>query len=148
MISENDHNDALTQQIEKLSHLIGVFKREPREGSEVIDQEYLILLSIKALLDSRDVPTWFKSPSGNMLYINPAYEKAYNILAEDYAGKTDKEIWLEDKTAYQFKSNDNLAMSEGKAITADEIVNGKTVRVRKWPVYISDKLIGVAGEVL
>ncbi len=141
-----NNKDPLTEQIEKIAHLIGVYKACSSDP-QTLDKEHLILLSIKALLDCKDTPTWLKSPTGYMLYINPAYSNKYNIDPEKYAGAKDEDVWGKELSQV-FREYDKQAMDAGKTIFAEEEVEGNIIKVKKWPVYIEGKLIGVAGEVL
>lgn len=116
-----------------------------------MDQEFVLLLSIKALSDSRPNPCWIKGTNGRMLYVNPAYTSEFGIEPEEYIGDKDSKHWG-DATAAIFRGNDNLVASRGTAMTFIEDVpmDGNTVKYKivKWPVYLRGKLVGIAGESL
>lgn len=109
-------------------------------------RERMLLLSLRALLESRDVPTWLKSVSGHMLYVNPAYTARFGLAVEEYGGRQDGEVW-DAVTAAAFQENDRRAVDAAGAIIAHEAVNGETLTVRKWPVFFDGQVMGVAGEV-
>lgn len=120
--------------------------RSRKALDDVHRRERMLLLTMKALLDSRDVPTWLKSVSGHMLYVNPAYAGRFGVTVEEYGGRTDDKVWPA-ATAEAFQANDLLALKAAGAVVVEEEVNGEMLTVRKWPVYFSGQLVGVAGEI-
>ena len=110
-------------------------------------RERLLLYSLRALLDSRDVPTWLKSISGHMLYVNPAYSQRFGVTVEQYGGRADADVWGPD-TAAMFEANDRRALDAAGCITTTEVVEGVSLKVRKWPVFMEGQVMGVAGEIV
>ena len=66
--------------------------REALNDTEV-DQEVVLLLSIKALSDSRPTPCWIKGTDGRVLYVNPAYTAEFGVHVDDYRGDKDGKHW-------------------------------------------------------
>ncbi len=97
-------------------------------------------------------PAWIKDYNTRMIYVNPAYEKAYNITVEEYNGKLDFEVWHNDHSG-EYKTNDMQVMQTREHVKLNETyedVNGKThtLRVLKWPLTHNNTVIGVAGMVI
>ena len=124
--------------------------REALNDTEV-DQEVVLLLSIKALSDSRPTPCWIKGTDGRVLYVNPAYTAEFGVHVDDYMGDKDGKHWGH-AIAVAFRDNDKIVASRGTAMTfiEDVPIGDETVKYNmvKWPVYLHGKLIGIAGESL
>ena len=116
-----------------------------------IEQDYALLLSIKALMDCKRQPSWIKGTNGRMLYVNPEYTKQFGIKVEKYMGNKDEECW-DKSVASVFRDNDRLVELTGEqhSFIEDVTVNDSIVkyRVSKWPVYLNNHLVGIAGESL
>lgn len=116
-----------------------------------IEQNQALLLSIKALSDCRPTPCWIKGTDCRVLYINPAYEKEFGAIKDEYVGEKDDQHW-DPKTTSVFKENDSLVASSGesKLFIEDILINNKITpyKILKWPVYLNGRLIGIAGESL
>ena len=116
-----------------------------------VDQDYALLVSVKALADCKPNPFWIKGTNGRMLYINPAYTVEIGIQADAYMGEKDTGRW-DSPTAVMFRDNDGAVIKEKRAMKfiEDVPINGVIIqyKVLKWPVYLNGHLIGVAGEIL
>lgn len=102
---------------------------------------------LRSMIDSAGAPAWVKvaivSDEGNvtfrMLHLNREFEDAFNVRVEDYAAKTDFQIWPEE-TANQFYLDDLEVFSTGVPKTYTEIIKGKPMRFRK--ICIIDRVTG------
>lgn len=78
-----------------------------------VQQKYEPAQDVKRLLDAMPFPVWIKhvytnddgSPEFIMWHINEAYERAYNVSNEFYAGKTDEMVYGKE-TADTFRAAD------------------------------------------
>lgn len=131
--------------------LAGVRKALLSYRPSAVEQKQATLLSIKALSDCKPNPFWLKGCCGRMLYLNPAYTKAFKVSAEAYLGSKDHAQW-DKNTAESFKCNDGEVILKGKAMKFIEevLLEGEVHRyhILKWPVYMNGQIIGVAGESL
>ena len=142
----------MTENIDKIEKGLADLRQALRDTAcSDIDQDQALLLSIRALMDCRPTPCWLKGTNGRMLYINPAYEAEFGIDVVQYVGDKDHTHWAID-TAIAFRDNDCIVASRGIAKTFIEEVEisgeSKKYKVLKWPVFINDHLVGVAGESL
>lgn len=136
--------------LDKCLDRLNVSLKQASSRHEIDDchrRERLLLVSLRALLDSRDVPTWLKSISGHMLYVNPAYTRRFGLSVEQYGGRADAEVW-DPNTAAMFEELDRRALDAAGCITATVEVAGDTLTVRKWPVFMEGQVMGVAGEIV
>ena len=97
------------------------------------------------------LPCWIKDSNGVMRYINDAYCKIYGVLADDYIGKTDYEIWPRHIADKFQKLDERVLIGEAKEY-AIERVPSKTghrsydhLHVVKFPIKSGPQIIGVAG---
>lgn len=96
-------------------------------------------------------PAWIKDYHTRMIYVNPAYEKAYSVAVEDYNGKQDFEVWHND-FSNEYKTNDIQVMRTGKHVELKETFEDAsstihTIDVLKWPLTNGGVVLGVAGMV-
>lgn len=134
----------IDKQIDKLEKLMGAAKT--RHKLEDRERRRLVLLrSLEALLENRDIPTWLKSGDGTMLYINPAYEQAFNVQKKECEGRATHEIWSSD-LAEQFSAHDDEVIASKETRHLKLPYHEMILHLRKWPVYIDGVFIGVAGE--
>lgn len=135
----------LDQQLRKLEALILA-----SSGGLKFWQGYdtTLMIGLKALLDSRESPTWMKALDGTVLYVNPAFCRKFNIRPEEYLGRAESESW-DNPCASSWAANDRQVMHENVEMTFNELLpDGSVILCRKWPVRIDGKTVGVAGEMV
>lgn len=88
-------------------------------------------------------PFWIKNIDGTMMYINKAYEKAFNITKAYYVGKKDNEVWGEEK-AMVYRASDIEARNSpyNYKIFEQEAENWTVV---KWSNKIGDVVVADYG---
>lgn len=88
-------------------------------------------------------PFWIKNTDGTMMYINKAYEKAFNINKAYYVGKKDIEVWGEEKSAI-YRASDLEARN---SLERYKIFNNETENwtVIKWSNKIGDVVVADYG---
>src|SRR5262249_20600232 len=64
---------------------------------------------------------WIKDTSGRYVYLNGAFERAFNVKLSDWQGKTDFDVWPET-IATQFTTNDRHVLSTNAPILVVESV--------------------------
>ncbi len=107
--------------------ILAEYKEQVRVLSEKVKvlESKLLLSSFSSQLP---FPFWIKDPSGKMLYINNAYAKAFDVIPEEYVGKTDEEYWGEHGKRYRAGDIKGMAI-EGKVWIGEEpiIINGTDI---------------------
>ncbi len=107
-------------------------------------------------LNSMPFPAWIKSKISStwrIIYVNKAYEDAYQIKASTYYLKTDISIWGEEMgTAFHEADNEAERLRGAPYFVRETIINPIThkktqVDVTKWALMMGDEVIGVAGFV-
>ena len=141
------HNrvDTLEGQNETLQGIVG----DLRTMHTDIEGKYNVISA--ANLHS-PIPMWVKDIHGIILDVNLAFEKAFlepnGRTRDDYIGGTEYDMW-DDDIAYQFRSHDVYVISQEKSMNITEVarVNGEEQEYRtfKYPYYVNNKLVGVAG---
>jgi hypothetical protein len=110
-----------------------------------LKNEFILL---KATQDYLPIPFWIKSPAGKMLYLNGAYHSKYlkpkGISINDYIGSYDRFVFPEDEAA-SFYNNDKFVIETGIPTVFMEKVNGKFIKVLKYPYRMGHTIIGVAA---
>lgn len=96
-------------------------------------------------------PAWIKDYNTRMIYVNPAYEKAYGVTVEEYNGKLDFEVW-HNTYAEEYQAHDKSVMENREYVEVNETyqdTQGEThaLNVVKWPLIRDGEVIGVAGMV-
>lgn len=107
------------------------------------------IIIFKASTDYFPFPYWVKNSDGKMLYLNSAYEKKYlrpyGWNASDYINRYDWQIWGYE-IANEFKKNDSLVISNGRAMTfIEKVHSGHVIKVTKYPFKVGGQTFGVAG---
>ncbi len=77
---------------------------EYKEQTRLLGEKVKVLVSkllIASFSSQLPFPFWIKDPSGKMLYLNNAYAKAFDVVPEEYVGKTDEEYWGEHGKSYR-----------------------------------------------
>jgi len=106
------------------------------------------MVGLKALLDSRESPTWMKSLDGTVLYVNPAFCKRFDIHPEDYLGRAERDT-DDNPCVSSWAANDRKVIRENIEQTFHELLpDGSMILCRKWPVRIDGETVGVAGEMV
>lgn len=104
---------------------------EYKEQTRLLGEKVKVLeskLLIASFSSQLPFPFWIKDPSGKMLYLNNAYAKAFDVVPEEYVGKTDEEYWGEHGNAY--RAGDLKGMEqEGKVWIGREpiLINGTDI---------------------
>jgi PAS domain-containing protein len=136
-----------------LIYLINTNKKEfkyLKKEKEKLEKNILNLSNgQKEYLESSPLPSWAKDDKGNMIWLNSAYEKEFNVDKTDYIGHNDYDIWPEEIAA-KFKLNDNDIIKNGKSKFFIEIVGDgkdkKILYVWKFPIKsINGKITQVGG---
>lgn len=137
----------LDKQLLKLEQLI-----ESAMSEATIWQEFnaALLLSLKALLDCRQTPTWLKDVDGRLIYINPAFSHFFDVEPKNILGRKSEDPWKVSPLIYsEWKKNDQKVLETQSEITFNEVSPyGDPIKVRKWPVLIHGVVMGVAAEVI
>lgn len=97
--SLEDEIDSLKKIIEKSN--ISLLKKE---------HEFALFSSTKY---NYPFPFWIKDSNGTMMYVNKAYEKAFNVSKSRYIGNKDESIWGIEK-AKEFRKGDLEARDDPK----------------------------------
>lgn len=123
------------------------YKREAENTKLIHNLQIKINLVESAHLDL-PVPQWLKDTSGTMLSINPAYERVFGVLASDYIGKKDADVWDKD-IADAFLTNDREVMITKEAVQRREFIKNDYHEgyweILKFPRYEGRTLIGIGG---
>lgn len=96
-------------------------------------------------------PAWIKDYTTRMIYINPSYEKAYNVTVEEYNNKFDFEVW-NNSHSNEYSANDRRVMDSRQHIKTQEVYLDNdgvehAINILKWPLIHQGEVIGVAGIV-
>lgn len=96
-------------------------------------------------------PAWIKDYNTRMIYLNPAYEKTYNVTVEEYNNKLDFEVW-HNESANAYCANDKAVMESRTFVELTETYEDlhgvkHQLDVVKWPLIREGSVIGVAGMV-
>lgn len=137
----------LDRQLEKLESLI---KQSVEEQLIWANFNATLMLSLRALLDCRATPTWLKDEKGSILYMNPAFCRAYQLDSKNYLGKTPDDIWTsEGRMLSDWRKNDIKVLEKIQEQTfLEDAPDGSTMLVRKWPVLLHGVTVGIAAEIL
>jgi hypothetical protein len=147
---ENEYKNVINSQKGDLSD----FRKEVSDLHKKIENLNTIIRELDAALIRSNAislsfpfPFWYKSSDGKMRMLNDEYCKTYLKRREDYIGKTDKEVWDNEK-ALQFMLNDEktLNSSKGYTINYDEEVDDTIVIKWRIPGLTKDEsyIAGIA----
>jgi PAS domain-containing protein len=106
-------------------------------------------LLVGLTLDQFPFPFWVKDSSLRMLSINQKYVDMFGISKNDYEGKRDHDVW--SKTiADSFQKGDKFVINNNKPWAGVESVedgegNTRMVFSWKWPVFVGNDVVAVAG---
>lgn len=107
-----------------------------------------LMIGLRALLDSRQSPTWMKALDGTVLYVNPAFCSRFSIEPSNYLGRKEESLW-DNPCASSWAANDLKVVRSGiEEVFAEMLPSGQIIQCRKWPVRIDGQTIGVAGEMI
>lgn len=108
---------------------------------------------IRTICETISDIVFFKSPGGEYLYVNSAFEQLYGYTLEQIAGKTDFSFLIQEEAEY-FSARDKEAIDAGRSIISKawqvNDLTGQRVcyETKKTPVITSDgRLLGVLGIV-
>jgi PAS domain S-box-containing protein len=76
-------------------------------------------------MDNSPSPAWIKDESFRYVYVNPIFEKLFELKLKNIHGKTDFEIWPQEVAA-EFRANDLAVLSSNKPLQAVERSPGRT----------------------
>ncbi len=135
---------SITAMIEQLSKTV-----DRMEGYYLLDPHYK---ELQALISCCPYPMWFKDTDLRMVYLNKAYELEFGISVVQYASRLDHEIWPKF-VADEYAHNDRLVVSTQQPISVVERYVSKIgeefeISVVKWPLFVQDTILGVAGMAL
>lgn len=137
--------------LKKDSELNNVQKEKGKLQEEVATvRESIVQLVYTVSNSSADmsiipIPIWYKiydraDDTFNMVFINDAFEKKYNVSREKYIGENDKIVWG-DSLAKIFYENDKRAFWSRNPVWALEPDRtGRLFPVLKWRVDKGDRI--------
>lgn len=107
-----------------------------------------LLANGEAWLDSLPIPAWLKDCGGQIVMINEAYSRAYDVAKSDYIGRTDTARWPVN-VASEFRKHDLAVMQTGMSMVFEEALgDDRPITVLKFPVTDGVRLLGVGGVVI
>lgn len=110
---------------------------------------------IQTYIDSLPLPAWVKKRRDDgqfeMIMINNAYVKRYDVSKFEYVGKTDRQIWG-DENAIKFEKIDQLVYDTKRRFCGKTSINdhdkNDVVDFCKFPLIIGTTDYGVGGVVV
>jgi len=91
---------------------------------------------------------FMKDVNGRYIYLNKAYQDILKVDQVEFIGRTDDEIWPAEMAGLM-KENDQIVMSEGRAINSVETVTKGDEKqyhlITKFPIFKDDKPFMLAG---
>jgi PAS domain-containing protein len=133
-----------------LVYYIKELKLDIVESHNTLNQLHKIITQLsngqKEYLENLPIPAWSKDINGNMLWLNSAYEKEFNVNRNDYIGSNDYQIWSK-VIADRFKVNDQNIIKFGKSYMFLEKDNeDRTLLVWKFPIKdIKGQIVAIGG---
>ena len=114
------------------------------------------IIMLESAQMSSPLPMWLKSAGtdelpGVMLAVNDAYERLYLLpfgkTADDYVGRTDREMWGEQLGAEYWENDLAVIRSQEPvdAMATDPVTGEKNLRIIKYPRMFGGRIVGVAG---
>ena len=145
----------LTTKVEKLSEENNKLRNEIADMKLAQYRSNQNSILFNNSIDAFPFPYWVKSREGRMIKLNQAYEDQYlkprGLTRLDYLDKTDYEVW-DQETALSFREADQrVAQLKKKVLVVEEVtINGKRemILVTKFPIFLNQDVIGVAGFAL
>lgn len=140
-------SNALDEQLKKLESLI-------LSSAAVSSHDFMsgyntsLMLTLKALLDCRDIPTWLKSTDGRVLYINPALANRYKVDPMKILGHLEYDGWMHPCVMEWSTNDETVLRTKKQQVFKEYLPSGDWIMCRKWVVQLNDEVIGVAGEVV
>ena len=109
---------------------------------------------IQAYIDSLPFPVWIKKRIGpfqyEMVIINTAYTRVFNITKVQYQGRSDFDVWPTE-LAQKFTQLDESVFNSKKVECKEEPVIKQAKPsldlVCKFPIKLNGKFIGVGGAI-
>jgi PAS domain S-box-containing protein len=104
------------------------------------------------LLAVLPIPTYYKDANGRYLNVNAAWERHFNIPAEEVVGKNARDLF-DDKLAAYFESHDATLWADKKPQTNEAMIRTRDGRMREVIVYkapftdTSGNMAGIIGSV-
>ena len=89
------------------------------------------LETLRAFIENSPAVAFLKDAEGRMLYLNRAFERAFQIPAAHYIGKTDAEFWPAEVAA-RLRANDLKVLTTGESIEAVEQAPLPDGRLSTW----------------
>ena len=103
---------------------------------------------LKSIIDNTTNVIYMKDVHGKFLLINKQYEKLFHVTNEEIIGKTDYDIFPEDK-ADAFRKNDRYVLKDLSVLQIEELVPQEdgihTYLSIKFPLLDSGKPFAVCG---
>lgn len=124
--------------------------------SEIISLKNTIT-NFESLHQDLPLPQWLKGRDSRMISLNPAYESAFNVHAENYVGKTDAEFWSErlgregKELGEEYRKVDMEVLRKRRPIHAiEKVIDPETRKefywyIYKYPVFSNRAIIGIGG---
>ncbi|MGR5222548.1 putative bifunctional diguanylate cyclase/phosphodiesterase [Vibrio parahaemolyticus] len=105
------------------------------------------LPSLQLFIDSLEDHTWVKDTQGNYVAINKSVEKAWNMSREQVCGRTDFDLFPEQRASY-FKRADDLVVEQGHQTTVEECAAHDEHGNEMWLETIKSPMFDQHGELL
>ncbi len=85
----------------------------------------------RLFMDNSPTIAWIKDEAGHYVYLSKTYEDCFGVRLENWAGKTDEQLWPSE-TAEVFRKNDLDVLSANAPVTLAEETIGPDGRTNFW----------------
>src|SRR5207249_2362844 len=102
------------------------------------------LENLRAFIEHSPAVAFLKDAGGRLLYLNAAFERAFQRPAAEYLGKTDSELWPPD-LASRIRGNDLKVLATGEPIETVEQVPLPDGRLSTW-LSFKFRVTGANGQ--
>lgn len=136
--------DSISQNIEMIEQIDARLDSAPEYLNACVNE-------LVSFVSGFPYPAWIKDYTTRMIYINPSYERTFNVTVEEYNNRYDFEVW-NNSHSNEYGANDRRVMESRQYIKTQEVyldTNGveHPVNILKWPLIHKGEVIGVAGIV-
>jgi len=132
-----DPRTIFTELANAINHLV---RRRQAERHALQIEEHLV-----AFLNALPDIAYIKGPDLRYLLINTAYQKYLGLSSvQDAIGRTDEEL-LPPSFALQSRSSDETILNRKEPILVQDIFNGETYQIQKFPLSFPSGTTGIGG---